>query len=98
MSAIWTYLQNNGTKILSYLVGTLGIVANTSDIIPQAQLKYWILAIAVLTYWRGTGNTQAIANAVVQKHMETIAEMQSDPPTQKITAPPSATSPQEHKV
>lgn len=72
MNAIWTYIQNNGTKILSYLVGTLGIIANTSNVIPQAQLKYWLLVIAVLTYWRGQGNTQAIATAVVAQHLDAI--------------------------
>jgi hypothetical protein len=74
MNAIWLYLQNNGTKLLGGLVGTLGIVANTSDIIPQAQLKYWLLVIAVLTYWRGMANTQAIATAVTQQHADAITK------------------------
>lgn len=80
---MWAWIQNNGTKILSYLVGTLGIIASTSDIIPQAQLKYWILVIAILTYWRGTGNTQNIANAVVQQHLEMI---KNDVPTDVMKA------------
>lgn len=73
MDALITFFANNGTKLLAFLVGTLGIIANTSDIVPQAQLKYYLLAIAVLTYWRGMGNTQAIATAVVQQHADAIA-------------------------
>ena len=74
MAGLITFFQNSGTKVLGFLVGTLGIIANTSDIIPQAQLKYWLLAIAVLTYWRGMANTNAIATVVTQQHNEAMVE------------------------
>lgn len=89
---MWVYLQNNGTKVLGYLVGTLGIIANTSDIIPQDKLKYLLLVIAVLTYWRGMGNTTAIATVVAQQHADAVA-VAAATGTQPIIAKPGQLAP-----
>lgn len=72
MDALFTFWQNSGTKLLGVMGGTLGIIAG-AGVIPPDQLKYWMLAIGIITFWRGTGNTQAIASAVVQQHADAIA-------------------------
>lgn len=76
MEAFWTYLQNNGTKLIGLAQGTIATLSGVAGIIPDSQLKYWLAASAVLTFWRGFGNTDAIATAVVQKHLDTIKESQ----------------------
>src|SRR5580658_8718222 len=54
------------TRILAVTGGTIAILA-ASDVIPAAHLKYYMAAIAVLTYWRGqaTGKTYDQAKAVL---------------------------------
>jgi hypothetical protein len=49
--------------------GTLVTLTGT-DIIPNADLKYYMAAIAVLTYWRGssTSKTYASAQAIVKQN------------------------------
>lgn len=49
---------NHGTKILSFVSGTIAAVAGVSGLIPEAHLKYYMGAIAVMTFWRGFTNTQ----------------------------------------
>ena len=51
----WT---SHGTKILSFISGTIAAVAGVSGIIPEAHLKYYMGVIAVLTFWRGFTNSQ----------------------------------------
>lgn len=67
MGSIITYLQTNGTKVIGVAQGTIATLSGVAGIIPEGQLKYWLAASAVLTFWRGFGNTQAIAAAVVEK-------------------------------
>ena len=67
MDALIKYLNDNGTKLLGVAQGTIATLAGVAGIIPESQLKYWLAASAVLTFWRGYGNTQAIAAAVVQQ-------------------------------
>lgn len=87
MDAFVTFLQNNGTKLLGLAQGTIATLAGIAGIIPDAQLKYWLAASAVLTFWRGFGNTQAIAAAVTQQHVAVIAE------SVKTGAPPVIAAP-----
>lgn len=75
MNALVTFLQNNGTKVIGIAQGTIATLAGVAGVIPDSQLKYWLAASAVLTFWRGFGNTDAIATAVVQKHMDTISAL-----------------------
>ena len=58
MQAIQTLLRNHGTKILGFAQGTIAAVAGVSGIIPDKQLKYWLAASAVLTFWRGFVNSK----------------------------------------
>lgn len=79
MNSFWKYLQENGTKVLGYAQGTVATLCGIGGIIPDSQMKYWLAASAILTYWRGSGNTQAIAQAVVDKHLEQFATSQPEP-------------------
>lgn len=74
MNSFMTYLQNNGTKILGIAQGTIATLSGIAGIIPASQLKYWLAASAVITFWRGFGNTQAIATAVTQQHVDAIVQ------------------------
>jgi hypothetical protein len=48
----------HGTKILGFLQGTIAAIAGVSGIIPESHLKYYMGAIALLTFWRGFINSQ----------------------------------------
>lgn len=72
MSALLLYLQNNGTKVLGIAVGTLTILTS-SDVVPAAHLKYYLIAISILTYWRGQANSNATvttqaAQVIIAQH------------------------------
>lgn len=86
MNALIVYIQNNGTKVLGLAQGTIAALSGVGGIIPESQLKYWIAASAVLTFWRGFGNTQAIATAVVQQHVDAITTAAATG-TQPVIAP-----------
>jgi hypothetical protein len=57
MKRLLKFWNGHGTKILSFLSGTIAAVAGVSGIIPDAHLKYYMGAIAVLTFWRGFTNS-----------------------------------------
>ena len=44
---------DHGTKILGFIQGTIAAIAGVTGIIPEAHLKYYMGAIALLTFWRG---------------------------------------------
>lgn len=52
------FLRNHGTKILGFLQGTIAAVAGVTGIIPDTHLKYYMAAIALLTFWRGFVNSE----------------------------------------
>jgi len=56
MSPIWIYFSTHLTKILGLAQGTIAAVASVDGIIPAGHLKYWMLALGVLTFWRGYAN------------------------------------------
>lgn len=60
------WLSNTATRILGVATGTLVTLTGTG-IIPDKNLKYWMAAVAVLTFWRGqsTGATYKQARAVL---------------------------------
>jgi hypothetical protein len=72
MNVFWLYVQNNGTKILGLIVGTLTVLVGT-DIIPPEHVKYYMAAIAIATYWRGQSNsnstvTTQAATTIIAQH------------------------------
>lgn len=56
---MWQFLKDHGTKVIGFITGTISAVAGITGIIPDAHLKYYMGAIAVLTFWRGFINTKA---------------------------------------
>lgn len=50
--------KNHGTKIIGFVSGTIAAVAGVGGLIPEAHLKYYMAAIAVLTFWRGFINSE----------------------------------------
>jgi hypothetical protein len=56
-------LAEHGTKILGLVSGTIAAVAGVTDLIPPAHLKYYMGAIALLTFWRGFINTELLNNS-----------------------------------
>lgn len=52
--AIW---KAHGTKLIGFAQGTIAAVAGVTGIIPDAHMKYYMAAIAVLTFWRGFFNS-----------------------------------------
>lgn len=91
MSKLVTFWQNSGTQLLGYAQGTIAALAGAS-VIPGPHLKYWLAASAVLTVWRGQGNTQAIAAVVVQQHADAIATAVATN-TAPVIAPPGKLAP-----
>jgi hypothetical protein len=58
LTAIWVYLSMHLTKILGLAQGTIAAVAAVDGIIPGPHLKYWMLALGLLTFWRGYANSK----------------------------------------
>ena len=58
------FLWSNVTKILGLAQLTVAYISTQSQVIPEHQLKWWVLASGILTIWCGFGNTAKIASAV----------------------------------
>lgn len=58
MNALLNLIHMYGTRAIGVSAGTLTTLCGTG-IIPNSQMKYWMAALAILTYWRGqtTSNT-----------------------------------------
>jgi len=56
--AIRDYIDQHGTKILGFLSGTIAAIAGVGGLIPESHLKYYMGAIAVMTFWRGFINSR----------------------------------------
>ena len=57
------FYSDHGTKAIGFAQGTVATVAGVSGLIPDGQLKYWLGASALLTFWRGFSNTAAAKKA-----------------------------------
>lgn len=53
-----SFLKNHGTKVLGAIQGTIAAVAGVTGVIPESHLKYYMAAIALLTFWRGFINSE----------------------------------------
>ncbi len=56
--SIYQFWVGHGTKVLGFLTGTLAAIVGVDGIIPHAHLKYYMAAIAVMTFWRGFTNSR----------------------------------------
>lgn len=50
-------IKNHLTKLLGYGQITIAAIAAVDGIIPAQHLKYWMLALGLLTAWRGHHNS-----------------------------------------
>lgn len=57
MNKLNAFIRAHGTKVIGFLQGTIAAVAGVTGIIPEGHLKYYMAAIALLTFWRGFVNT-----------------------------------------
>lgn len=57
---MFSIIKSHGTKILAFAQGTIAAVAGVTGIIPDGHLKYWMMALALLTFWRGFVNTELL--------------------------------------
>lgn len=64
MQALITFLGSYGTRLIAVTLGVLTTLVGTG-IIPDSQAKYWMAAIAVLTYVRGQFTSNAFDRGVV---------------------------------
>ncbi len=58
LTAIYAFWLSHGTRILGFAQGTSAAIGGVTGIIPDAHLKYWLAASAVLTFWRGHVNSR----------------------------------------
>jgi hypothetical protein len=87
---VFSWFETRTTRMLGLLLGTLSIL-NGSGVIPEAQLKYYTLAVGILTFWRGyaISNTVADAKAIVKQQAADAASpvktyvLQASPPPTK---------------
>lgn len=63
---VWDAIYSHGTRILGLAQGTL-VVLSASDVIPAGQLKYYVAATALLTFWQGRENADKIAEKLAAK-------------------------------
>lgn len=82
------------TRILAVATGTLVTLTGTG-IIPDAQLKYWMAVIAILTYWRGqaTGATYNQAKAIVALSTTGVPNVNAEPDTRSSSTLPDSRHP-----
>lgn len=57
MTALVEFWKAHGTKLIGFTQGTIAAIAGVTGIIPDAHMKYYMAAIAVLTFWRGFFNS-----------------------------------------
>jgi len=94
IGSLMQFWGSHGTKILGLL--SVMIAGACSDgIVPESKMKYFTYALGVLTYLRGQSNTAAIAQAVIDKHLSTIADLQSQVSSPVDTSLPLAQPPPE---
>jgi hypothetical protein len=93
LTNIWTFLWANGTKVLGIAQGTVALLAGMNDIIPAEDVKYWLAASAILTFWRGFSNSSTTTQTTVIK---TESKSDTDPKPAEESAPLVKT-PETHK-
>lgn len=70
---MWTYIQENSTKLLAKAIGLLGVLQVSTGVVPVAWGPYLTLVVALLVQLQGEANTQKLASAVVDKHLDIMA-------------------------
>jgi hypothetical protein len=58
MNALFDWVHRYGTRALAVAAGTITTLCGTG-IVPAAHMKYYMAALALLTYWRGQSTSNA---------------------------------------
>lgn len=58
LGVVIAFFRSHGTKVIGFAQGTIAAIAGVTGIIPESHLKYYMAAIAVLTFWRGFINSE----------------------------------------
>lgn len=61
--SFWQFFEERITRLLGIAQGTVAIIAGTTGIIPDKDIKYWLLASAILVYWRGQSTAKVYTQA-----------------------------------
>jgi hypothetical protein len=85
MLIVFAWLEARTTRILGVASGTLATLAGCS-VIPDADMKYCMGAIAVLTYWRGSAITKTVSEA-----RSIVAQAQAGSPMPPLVNPKETT-------
>jgi hypothetical protein len=96
LANIWSFLSANGTKVLGLAQGTVALLAGMNNIIPADDVKYWLAASAVLTFWRGFSNSSTIATTqttVTKQEVKSDADTPKTEGTQNAKIPPDPSRP-----
>jgi hypothetical protein len=75
---LWNYCTCHFTRILGGIQGSLAVLSGVG-VIPLGDLKYYVAVTALLTYWRGQGNADKIADKVVAKQAAASPLVQPPP-------------------
>lgn len=80
------WMEARFTRILGVTAGTISALTGTG-IIPESHLKYYLAAIAILTFWRGQSTNKT--------YVEAKAVLAANPPVPSIlpVLNPQATKP-----
>lgn len=57
VNRIHAWVSSHMTKLLGFAQGTIAALAAVDGIIPATQLKWYMGALGVLTFWRGYFNS-----------------------------------------
>ena len=72
--------------------GTVALLAGMDGIIPANDVKYWLAASAVLTFWRGFANSSTISSTqvtVTKDEIKTDADTQGKSDEKTPPHPPN---------
>lgn len=67
MQAVIVFLSSYATRTLGIAQGTVALLCGMTGVIPDHQMKYWLAASAVLTFWRGQSVSNSFNTAVAAK-------------------------------
>lgn len=57
------WIGGRATRMLAIAQGTIAVLAGMNGLVPEGQLKYYLAASAILTFWRGQTTAKVYANA-----------------------------------
>jgi hypothetical protein len=85
----FNWIGGRATRLLGIAQGTVALLASMNGLIPENQLKYYLAASALLTFWRGqaTSKTYASAQAIVKQNATPDVPLVPNPIKSEPTSP-----------